>query len=189
MIAYVCRPSSELRALTRPRSEPTVLDEPPLAVQKKRRRQAPFKYASIHLGVAGPHEELGIVYVRADIVIVNDEYDKVDQGNDPEDTTEGQDITYPCQGSGTQVQAMDTQSSQEKVQQDGCYKGLIAASELSSMSCHAAGGVYHRLVRKGGQAGVYAVGEQLFYLLVIDYVLAACGCKSACRAKGDQEEE
>lgn len=141
------------------------------------------------LGIAGPHEELGIVHVWADIVIMNDEHDEVDKGNDTEDTAEGQDITYPCQRCSTQVQAMDTQPAQEKVQQDGCYEGLIAAPELSSMRCQAAGSVYHRLIRKGGEAGVSTVGEQLFYLLVIDYVLAACGCKCAYRAKGDEGEQ
>ncbi len=147
------------------------------------------QYFLYRLHVAGPHKELGIVYVWADILIVNDEHDEVDQGNDPEDTAEGQDITYPSKGCSTQVQAMDTQTAQEKVQQDGCYEGLIAAPELGPMSCHAAGGVYHRLIRKGSEAGVYAVGEQLFYLLVIDYVLAASGCKSTNRAEGDKSEQ
>ena len=77
-----------------------------------------------------PHKELGIVYVRGDIFIVDDQDNEVYQRYDTEDPTEGEDVAYPGQGCRTEVKTVDTRPSQEKVQQDGCYEGLITVPEL-----------------------------------------------------------
>jgi hypothetical protein len=142
------------------------------------------------LGVTGPHEEFCIVNIRREVIVVNDQHDEIHQGNDTEDPAECEDITNPGHRCSTQVEAVDTQSSQEEVQQDSCYEGLIAAPEL----CGAVIGVHGAciqqiIVRKGGEAGVNAIVEQLFDLLIIYDVLAACSCKSTNGTEANKSKE
>ena len=74
-----------------------------------------------------PHKEFRIINISADVVPVDCQNNKVNQRHQAEDTTTGKDVSNSCHDFGSKIEAVNTETSQEEVKQNGNQRVFSAA--------------------------------------------------------------